>query len=146
VKGYLTVNTSSLNQAILGGILIKNEHSLLRFNQGKVDSMQVKRDTILLALRQSLDVCLFPWAKDIRWSTPGGGFFLRIQVPFPVDKNEVVVCAEQFGVIFTPMSFFYMGSGGENEIRLAFSYVTTDQIHEGIRRLALYLKFKTDNK
>jgi (S)-3,5-dihydroxyphenylglycine transaminase len=144
VKGYITVNTSSLNQAMLGGLLIKNDHSLVQFNQPKVAAMKQKRDAIVQALAETLDPVTHPWANGIQWTVPAGGFFMRIQLPFAVNKQEVVTCAEQFGVIVTPMSFFYLQQGGENEIRLAFSNVTAAQIKEGINRLANYIKSKIE--
>ncbi len=141
-KGYLTVNTSSINQAVFGGILIKNNFSLEDANKEKVAAMKRKRDRLLSALDKFLNVEKASWAKDISWNVPEGGFFITIQVPFQVDKKEVVFCAENHQVIFTPMSFFYLGQGGSKEIRLAFSFIPTDQIEPAIENLATYFKYK----
>ena len=53
-KGYLTVNTPSITQAILGGILIKNDYSLNQANQAKVKSMQEKRDLLIFSISDSI--------------------------------------------------------------------------------------------
>jgi (S)-3,5-dihydroxyphenylglycine transaminase len=82
------------------------------------------------------------WAKGISWNTPNGGFFATIHVPFNVTKKEVIVCAEQYGLIFTPMSFFYFKEGGDQDIRIAFSNLSDEAIEPAIERLANYIKNK----
>jgi (S)-3,5-dihydroxyphenylglycine transaminase len=141
IKGYITVNTSAINQAILGGILIKNNCSLLASGREKVTAMKSKRDQLLAALTDCIEPGRDRWAKEISWNIPQGGFFLTIKVPFKVTKADVIVCARQYKVIFTPMSFFYLdGTGGEHEIRLAFSNVTGDEIRQAVDRLSAFLK------
>ncbi|MGO4295017.1 aminotransferase-like domain-containing protein [Chitinophaga sp. RAB17] len=139
-KGYITVNTPSINQAVFGGILIKNNYSLKQVNREKIANLKEKRDQLISSLNRFLDAGKFPWAKDISWNIPGGGFFITIKVPFKVTKAEVITCAEQYHLVFTPMSFFYLGEGGDYEIRLAFSHVSVAQISTGIERLAMYLE------
>jgi (S)-3,5-dihydroxyphenylglycine transaminase len=141
-KGYITVNTPSVNQAVMGGILIKNNCSLKAMNTEKVAAIKNKRDLLLAALKENLDANRFSWAKDISWNIPEGGFFITIRTPFKVDKSDVVLCAEKFRVIFTPMSFFYLNGGGDQEIRLAFSYVSPEAIAPAISRLADFFKYK----
>jgi (S)-3,5-dihydroxyphenylglycine transaminase len=144
-KGYITVNTSSINQAIFGGILIKNKFSLKHLNKGKVDNMKKKRNQMLFSLEKYLNEITAPWAVGISWNKPDGGFFITIQVPFNVDKNDVTFCAENHYVIFTPMSFFYLGKGGNNSIRLAFSNIPFEKIEPAIKNLAMYFKNKISN-
>jgi (S)-3,5-dihydroxyphenylglycine transaminase len=135
-KGYISVNTPSLTQAVVGGMLIEHQCSLRDMTQKKVADMKRKRDQMLYSLQhffKNEEAC---WAKDISWNIPQGGFFITIKVPFDVGKEEVIVYAEKFGVIVTPMSFFYQGDKGTREIRLAFSNLSPDEIHEGIKKLA----------
>jgi len=143
-KGYLTVNTPSINQAILGGILIKNDCSLYSANQSKVKSMKEKRDLLLFYLNRSLRD-QEGWGEDITWNVPQGGFFMTIRVPFEVDRKEVIGCAEKYKVIFTPMAFFYLKDGGNNEIRIAFSNLSAGQLRDAIGRLISYFKSKIYN-
>lgn len=95
---------------------------------------------------EELDRC-FPEAEraalGIRWNEPSGGFFLAVDVPFVADNAALEVCAEEFGVIWTPMSYFYPQGGGERSLRLSVSYLTHERIGEGIERLAAYVRSRT---
>lgn len=141
-KGYTTVNTPSINQAVFGGMLIKNNFSLRQANSAKVAALKTKRDSLVSALGDLLHPQHASWVKDISWNIPRGGFFITIRVPFAVGKKEVIACAEQFGVIFTPMSFFHLNGGGDYEIRLAFSHITPETIRPAMERLVQYFKSK----
>ena len=59
-------------------------------------------------------------------------------VDVPVDAAEALleVSAREYGVLWTPMSFFYLGGGGSHAIRLSCSALQPAQIEEGVRRLA----------
>lgn len=142
VKGYITVNTSAIIQAVLGGVLYENNFSLKSINKNKVAAMKSKRDRLLLSLNRFFDKEKFAWAKHVNWNIPEGGFFITIEVPFEINKSEVVFCAERYHVIFTPMSFFYLNDGGENQIRLAFSNVSLVDIETGIENLSKYIQNK----
>lgn len=139
-KGYVTVNTPALTQAVLGGILISNNYSLRSFNKAKVKAIGRKRTIMLGSLKK-----YFKGAAGISWNNPPGGFFLIITLPFAVSREDVVACAMNYQVIFTPMSFFYSGKGGECQLRLAFSNVPDGQIPGAIKRLAAFLHTKTIN-
>ena len=75
-------------------------------------------------------------APDITWNTPGGGFFVVISVPFAADDSLLEYSARQYGVLWTPMSHFYSDGAGTQQLRLAFSQLTPDQIGTGLDRLA----------
>lgn len=141
-KGYLTVNTPAISQAILGGILLKNNCSLRHANYSKIKNMKEKRDLLLFYLQEHLRRGSASWTEKISWNSPRGGFFMTISVPFVVDKEEVVRCAEQFKVIFTPMSFFYIGEGGHHEIRIAFSNLSVSDLKTAVERLVRYFESK----
>jgi DNA-binding transcriptional MocR family regulator len=81
------------------------------------DLLRVRRDSMLDALEQELPAAT--------WSHPQGGYFVWVELP-----REV---AEAPGVAFVPGTDF---GGAPNTARLAFSYVSPDEIREGIRRLA----------
>ena len=76
----------------------------------------------------------------IRWNRPAGGFFLAVTVPFRADEKALVHSAEEFGVIWTPMSSFYPEGGGENSLRLSVSYLSHPQIEEGVARFARFVR------
>ena len=144
VKGYISVNTSGIDQAILGGILLKNDLSLRSYNKAKLISIKRKRDMVLLALARHFRSGRFCWEKNVLWNMPAGGFFITVTVPFPVDKSEAVFCAERYGLIFTPMSFFHLHQKTNNQIRLAFSNLPDAAIDLAISKLALYVQTKTN--
>ena len=120
VKGYITVSTPAINQAVLGGILIENDFSLKAMNMNKIANIRSKRDAVSLSIKKYLPSDA-SWTHGITYNIPEGGFFLIFKVPFNVDKAELLFCVQKYKVIFTPMSFFYLHEGGENELRISFS-------------------------
>ena len=87
-----------------------------------------RRDAMLEALEREL-------AGRATWSRPDGGYFLWLDLG--VDTAELLERAEADGVTFVKGSdFFPPGGGGDQSARLAFSYVSTDEIAEGVARLA----------
>jgi (S)-3,5-dihydroxyphenylglycine transaminase len=142
VKAQITNNTSTINQAILGGVLLSLDSSLSEWNKPKFESYRKKRDTMVAALEESIKMHEKDWAMGISWNVPDGGFFIKMSLPFAVDESNVYECAEGFKVIFCPMRYFYLNHGGEKEIRLTFSNLSLEQIRKGVMRLAGYLKSK----
>jgi DNA-binding transcriptional MocR family regulator len=74
------------------------------------------------------------------WNEPSGGFFLTVRVPFRADNAALARSAHDFGVIWTPMSYFYPQGGGDRSLRLSTSYLTQTDITEGITRLAQFIE------
>jgi (S)-3,5-dihydroxyphenylglycine transaminase len=56
------------------------------------------------------------------------------------------VSAREFGVLWTPMSFFYApgSGGGRRRIRLSCSALPPDRVEEGVRRLAALVRARAD--
>ena len=142
VKSMITVNTSSLSQAAVAGALLASDGHLADLN----------RDTSAHyghAMRRTLDQLdrHFPAeARErlcVRWNRPSGGFFVTLRVGFPADNAALNRSAEEFGVIWTPMSYFYPAGGGEREIRLSISYLTDREIADGVARLARFVEAET---
>jgi 2-aminoadipate transaminase len=75
------------------------------------------------------------------WSRPEGGYFVWLDLPDGSDAAELLVRAEAVGVTFVKgADFFLAGSrGGRSSLRLAFSFVSTDEIADGLGRLAALL-------
>lgn len=97
---------------------------------------KVKRDTMLEALEE-----YFP--EGSRWTRPVGGLFIFAYAPEGIDTKQLLAEAIERGVAYVPGSSFFPEGGGENSMRLNFSYPTITQIREGIRRLGLLLREKT---
>jgi DNA-binding transcriptional MocR family regulator len=79
--------------------------------------LRVRRDAMLEALGQEL--------PSATWSRPEGGYFIWLELDGEVEDAP--------GVSFVKGTDF---GAGPNTARLAFSYVSPDEIREGIRRLS----------
>jgi (S)-3,5-dihydroxyphenylglycine transaminase len=66
-----------------------------------------------------------------------------MRVPFRTDNAALARSAEDFEVIWTPMSYFYPQGGGDYSLRLSVSYLTEEDITEGITRLAAFIEAET---
>ena len=92
--------------------------------------LRARRDAMLAALDRQ-----FP--DGAAWSRPAGGYFVWLDLAGDVDAAEVLERAETEGVTFVKgADFFPGGAGGRSSARLAFSYVTPEEIAEGVARLA----------
>ncbi|HVU95551.1 MAG TPA: aminotransferase class I/II-fold pyridoxal phosphate-dependent enzyme [Puia sp.] len=140
VKAQLTNNTSAITQAIVGGVLLELGCTLSEWNKPKFESYKRKRNLMIAGLHEYIKRFEKTWAKGITWNEPDGGFFIKMSLPFKVDSEDVFRCAAKHRVIFCPMRYFYLGDGGENEIRLTFSNLSLENIDLGLRQLAAYLK------
>ncbi|OXM47365.1 GntR family transcriptional regulator [Amycolatopsis alba DSM 44262] len=131
LKGALTVNTSSMGQAIVAGKLLENDGSLLRSNTAEISLYRRNLERLLKGLDHH-----FGDVPGVGWKAPDGGFFVVVSMPFPADDTLLEKSAREFGVLWTPMSYFYDGEGGQAQLRLSCSDLTLDDIDEGLRRLA----------
>ena len=68
---------------------------------------------------------------------PEGGVYLWIRLPDDMIRTDKLrKCADKRGILFVPgFLFFPYGTGGEEYIRLNFSFPTEEQIAEGIPKL-----------
>ncbi len=97
IKSMLTVNTSPITQAIVGGKLLENEHSLLAANQREraVYTANMRQMVAGLAAR-------FPDPDlGVSFTVPVGGFFVVVTVPFAVDDALLERSASDYGVLWT---------------------------------------------
>jgi (S)-3,5-dihydroxyphenylglycine transaminase len=138
IKSMITVNTSPLSQAVVAGMLLACSGRLSELN---AETSTYYASAMRSTLRQ-LEQC-FPVGErlplGVRWNKPDGGFFLTVRVPFQADNAALARSAENFGVIWTPMSYFYPHGGGDRSIRLSVSYLTQADITEGIARLSRFI-------
>jgi 2-aminoadipate transaminase len=92
-------------------------------------------ETVKGALRERRDVLCEALERELpeaRFVPPEGGYFLWVELPEGVPTADL----HPEGVTFVPGSDFFCGPGGENAVRLAFSYETPAAIEEAVRRLA----------
>jgi len=139
-KSFITVNTSTLLQAMAAGLIHQEGYSLYKSCNERVGAYKKKRDAMIEALERH-----FPasesWTKGISWKKPLGGFFLVIDIPFQMTDKLLGECVKEYNVIFCPMSYFCLNEEvGARQIRLAFSNLSPKTIDEGISRLASFIK------
>ena len=88
-----------------------------------------RRDAMLEALEREL--------PEARWSHPEGGYFIWLELPEGTDATALLGPAGKAGVTYVPGTDF---GGAPNTARLAFSFVSADEIREGVRRLATLVR------
>ena len=69
----------------------------------------------------------------VKHSTPEGGYFLWAELGEGIDAADVQVRAEQAGVTFVKGADF---GGPPESLRLAYSFVSPEEVAEGVARLA----------
>jgi DNA-binding transcriptional MocR family regulator len=96
--------------------------------------LRTRRDAMLEALARELP-------EDATWTRPDGGYFVWVHLPSGPPAAELLTEAEAAGVTFVKGSdFFAGGRGGERSLRLAFSFVSPDEIAEGVARLGALVR------
>jgi 2-aminoadipate transaminase len=70
------------------------------------------------------------------WTSPDGGFFIWVTLPVGVDATRLLPQARERGVEYLPGATCFADGSGKNQLRLAFSFATDDQIEPGIKILA----------
>lgn len=134
IKSMLTLNTSAISQAVVGGALLAHEGDLRRANSTQTARYAMRLAHLDGALRRN-----FAGRRDVQWTVPAGGYFIVLTTEVQLDDIAVEVCAAKHGVLWTPMRWFYSGSGGECGLRLSVSAVDETAIDMGVRRLASFL-------
>ena len=98
-----------------------------------------KRDAMLDAMEE-----YFP--EGSHWTKPAGGLFIFAYTPPGIDTKSLLPEALLRGVAYVPGASFFVEGGGENTMRLNFSYPTIEQIYEGIKRLGSLIAEKASKR
>jgi 2-aminoadipate transaminase len=81
---------------------------------------------------------------DASWTRPEGGYFVWVELPSGPPTAELLAEAEKAGVTFVKGGdFFPAGRGGDQALRLAFSFVSPDEIAEGVSVLGSLVRAAT---
>ncbi len=94
-----------------------------------VEVYRNKRDAMRRGLLETLD------GTDVQVNKPEGGFFLWIKLPTGTDRTRLAELAAEARVQYVPGTSFFPGGGGEEFIRLAYSYESVEKCYEGARLL-----------
>jgi 2-aminoadipate transaminase len=132
LKQGADLHTSTFNQIVTYEVA---KNGFLDEHAKQIRSVyRERRDAMLAALDE-----FFP--EEVTWTRPQGGLFLWVTLPNGMDSEELFDTALKNNVAFVPGTSFYPeGDEGKRHMRLNFSYMEPDRIHEGIRRLALAVK------
>jgi len=92
--------------------------------------LRARRDAMLAALERHLP-------EGARWSRPEGGYFVWVDLPEGSDCDDLLARSEAAGVTFVKgTDFFVAADDGRRSLRLAFSFVSPEEIAEGIELLS----------
>ncbi len=127
------LNTSAFNQITAyevgrGGFLDKHVITIR-------DCYRERRNVMLDALTEHMPA-------GVKWTHPHGGLFLWATLPEGMDTTALLQDAVAEKVAYVPGTSFFANGGGENTMRLNFSYSKPDLINEGIARLGKVFKKK----
>ena len=98
--------------------------------QRLIDVYREKRDAML----RGLDEVLAGTGAVV--SRPEGGFFLWMKLPAGTDQRRLADLAVDARVQYTPGPVFFPNDGGDEFIRLAFSFEPPEKCYEGARLIA----------
>ena len=97
------------------------------------ETYQRRRDAMLSALESHMP-------EAVSWNEPAGGYFIWLNLTHGLSASEVVRTADERGVTCLAGPAFFADGAGDEHIRLAFSYVSPDQIDTGIALLAQVIR------
>lgn len=127
------LNTAMFNQMVAyevarGGFLDKHIRHI-------IDVYHERRDVMLDALEEHMPA-------GVRWTHPAGGLFLWLSVPENLSTVEMFPDAVAQKVAYVPGESFFPCGGGQNTMRLNFSYASPAEINEGIARLSHVIRLR----
>jgi 2-aminoadipate transaminase len=126
-KQAVDLHTSTFNQIVAhevgkGGFLNRHIETICA-------TYHKRRDAMLEMLEEHMP-------KGVEWTRPEGGLFLWAKLPEGCNSTDLLVEAVKEKVAFVPGAPFYPCGGGENAMRLNFSFAKEEMINEGVSRLA----------
>jgi 2-aminoadipate transaminase len=125
------LNTSTFNQ-------------LMAYEVGKDGFLDEHVEVIRRVYHERRDVMLDALTehcpKGVEWTHPEGGLFLWVTLPKGNDTTELMKEALKVNVAYVPGASFHPLGGGENTMRLNFSFSNPQTINEGIGLLGRMFK------
>jgi 2-aminoadipate transaminase len=112
-------------------------HEFLR--RGNFEPNLVRVNGLLKARRDAmLDALEHHMPEGAAWSRPEGGYFVWLDLP--EETGPLLARAEEAGVTFVKGTDFFADGSGTHSLRLAFSFVSPEEIADGVARLAGLLR------
>lgn len=131
LKQSVDLCTPSFNQLILASYI--KQGKMKKSIEKAIEVYKPKADAMLKALEKYMP-------KEAIWSKPSGGMFLWVVLPKHVDTEKIFLKAIEHNVAYVIGRPFHCDNSGTNTMRLNYSFATTQQIDEGIKRLAEAVK------
>ena len=113
----------------------------------------------LIVAKQSADLCTPILNQEVAalymekgyydknlWTRPEGGLFLLVSMPEGLDAKELFEVAIKENVAFVIGEVFFCDGTGQNTMRLNFSYVSDEDMLEGVKRLGSAIRKLMDSK
>jgi 2-aminoadipate transaminase len=127
-KQAADLHTASFNQRMVAEVL---KDGFIDRHVPTIRALyKAQRDAMLAALEKHLG------SSGVRWNRPEGGMFLWVTLPAQMDAAQLLIRALKRNVAFVPGAAFYSDNAKHNTLRLSFVTATTEQINEGVQRLA----------
>jgi 2-aminoadipate transaminase len=127
-KQAADLHTASFNQRMVAEVL---KDGFIDRHVPTIRALyKAQRDVMLAALEKHLG------GSGVRWNRPEGGMFLWVTLPAQMDAAQLLIRALKRNVAFVPGAAFYSDNAKHNTLRLSFVTATTEQINEGVQRLA----------
>jgi 2-aminoadipate transaminase len=104
---------------------------------GKFDENLKKTIALYRGKRDLMLECLDKYMPEgVTWTKPDGGLFMLVTLPEGYDTRDLFDLAIKENVAFIIGEVFFCDGGGQNTLRLNFSYVSDEKMIEGVKRLA----------
>jgi 2-aminoadipate transaminase len=120
--------TSMLSQIIAAEYF--KEHLWEHVEEGR-QSVKNKRNALMDSLEAE-----FGGVPGMSWTKPSGGLFLWVKLPPEVDRARLQELASARGIVYATGQAFHTANDNVAYLRLAFGWIDTDDIPDGIRALA----------
>jgi 2-aminoadipate transaminase len=111
----------------------------LEFGRRGLIEKQINKTAQMLGerARLALDLIAREFPVGTTWTNPEGGFYIWVNLPPQIDTAQLLPhCIEKAGVAYVAGVAFYVGEGGNNQLRLCYSNPSLDDIARAIPRLA----------
>jgi 2-aminoadipate transaminase len=125
------LNTSTFNQIVAYEV---NQNNFLDHYVKKIIACYHERRDVML---DTLDEFM---PKGLHWTHPEGGLFLWVTLPEQISSTAMFPEAVAEKVAYVPGESFFPCGGGQNTMRLNFSYSNPQQIATGIERLSRVIR------
>ena len=85
-------------------------------------------------------------SETVSFTPPGGGYFYWLNLNNGIDADALLPSAREIGVSYRPGTAFSASGAFANALRISISLYETDELAEGIRRLAAAIRTRAGRR